>query len=68
MIMLEKFITLLRPEVKSIFAKDSSGHDISHLERTMNNALFLQKYEGGDELVIGVSSFLQSHYQLLKNY
>lgn len=65
--MLENFINLLRPEVKAIFAKDSSGHDISHLERTMNNALFLQKYEGGDELVIGVSAFLHDVHRVLQN-
>ncbi len=65
--MLEKYINLLRPEVKTIFSKDSSGHNISHLERTMNNALFLQKYEGGDELVIGVSAFLHDVHRILQN-
>jgi len=65
--MVEKFINLLRPEVEVIFAKDSSGHDISHLERTKNNALFLQKYEGGDELVIGVSAFLHDIHRVLQN-
>lgn len=65
--MLEKYINLLRPEVKNIFSKDSSGHDIGHLERTMNNALFLQKYEGGDELVIGVSAFLHDIHRVIQN-
>lgn len=65
--MLEKYINLLRPEVKTIFSKDSSSHNISHLERTMNNALFLQKYEGGDELVIGVSAFLHDVHRILQN-
>ena len=67
MIVLEEFITLLIPSVKEIFAEDSSGHDISHLERTMNNALFLQKHEGGDELVIGVAAFLHDVHRVLQN-
>ena len=41
--MLEEYINLLKFEVINIFKEDSSGHDIGHLERTMNNALFLQK-------------------------
>lgn len=64
--MLEKYINILRPFVKELFAKDSSGHDVSHLERTMNNALFLQKYEGGDELVIGVAAFLHDVHRVLQ--
>jgi len=65
--MLENYINLLRPEVKILFSKDSSGHDIGHLERTMNNALFLQKHEGGDELVIGVSAFLHDIHRVIQN-
>ena len=65
--MLENYINLLRPKVKEIFSKDSSGHDIGHLERTMNNALFLQKHEGGDELVIGVSAFLHDIHRVIQD-
>lgn len=65
--MLEKYIELLRPEVKMIFNNDSSGHDIGHLIRTMNNALYLQKQEGGDELVIGVAAFLHDIHRVLQN-
>ena len=56
--MLEDYIKQLKPLVLKIFSQDSSGHDISHLERTMNIALLLQKYEGGDRIVIGISAFL----------
>lgn len=56
--MLEDYINKLRPEVLKLFKNDSSGHDITHLERTMNIALLLQKYEGGDEIVVGISAFL----------
>ncbi len=52
--MLEDYINKLRPEVLKLFKDDSSGHDITHLERTMNIALLLQKYEGGDEIVVGI--------------
>ena len=65
--MLENYINLLRSEVKIIFSKDSTGHDIGHLARTMNNALFLQKYEGGDKLVIGVSAFLHDIHRVVQN-
>ena len=65
--MLKKYINLLRPKVEKIFESDSSGHDISHLERTMRNALFLQKYEGGDKVVIGVSSFLHDIHRIMQN-
>lgn len=65
--MLEKFIDLLRPEVKKFFKDDSSGHDINHLERTMKMALFLQSSEGGDELVIGVAAYLHDVHRILQN-
>lgn len=65
--MLEKYISLLKPKVIEIFKKDSSGHDIWHLERTMNNALFLQKHEGGDKIVIGVAAYLHDIHRVLQN-
>ena len=49
--MLERYIEDLRPLVIELFKKDSSGHDISHLERTMNTALYLQSMEGGDRIM-----------------
>lgn len=65
--MLESYITLLKPEVQTLFSKDSSGHDTGHLERTMNNALFIQKYEGGDKLVIGIAAYLHDIHRILQN-
>ena len=41
--MLEEYIKKLRPFVIELFKKDSSGHDISHLERTMNIAYIFKK-------------------------
>ena len=65
--MLEKYIEDLRPLVIELFKKDSSGHDISHLERTMNTALYLQAKEGGDRIVIGVAAFLHDVHRIMQN-
>ncbi len=65
--MLEKYIEDLRPIVIELFKKDSSGHDISHLERTMNTALYLQGKEGGDRIVIGIAAFLHDVHRIMQN-
>ena len=64
--MLEKYIEQLKPIVLDYFKKDSSGHDISHLERTMRTALYLQEKEGGDKIIIGISSFLHDVHRILQ--
>ncbi len=65
--MLEKYIEILKPYVIELFEKDSSGHDISHLTRTMNTALYIQEKEGGDRLIIGIASFLHDVHRVMKN-
>lgn len=65
--MLEEYINKLKPEVLELFKDDSSGHDITHLERTKNIALLLQKFEGGDEIVIGISAFLHDIHRIMQN-
>lgn len=65
--MLEEYINKLKPEVLKLFKNDSSGHDITHLERTMNIALLLQKYEGGDKIVVGISAFLHDVHRIMQN-
>lgn len=65
--MLEKYIEVLKPHVISLFKDDSTGHDISHLIRTMNIALYIQTKEGGDRLVIGLSAFLHDIHRILEN-
>ena len=65
--MLEKYIEELKPYVIKIFNKDSSGHDISHLIRTMNTALYLQEKEGGDRIIIGISAFLHDVHRIMQN-
>ena len=65
--MVEKYISKLKPEVLELFKEDSSGHDITHLERTMNLALLLQRFEGGDEIIIGISAFLHDIHRIMQN-
>lgn len=65
--MLENYINKLRPIVLKLFSGDFSGHDISHLERTMKIALLLQEYEGGDRIVIGISAFLHDVHRIMQN-
>jgi len=63
--MINEYIEQLRPEVLRLFKNESSGHDITHLERTMNIALYLQKHEGGDEMIVGISAFLHDIHRIM---
>ena len=65
--MLDEYIKKLKPYVLDLFKNDSSGHDISHLIRTMNTALSLQEKEGGDRLIIGISAFLHDIHRIMQN-
>jgi len=65
--MLEDYIEQLKPYVIDLFKDDSSGHDISHLIRTMNNALYIQEQEGGDRIIVGISSFLHDVHRIMEN-
>lgn len=64
--MLEEYIKKLQPYVISMFKLDSSGHDINHLIRTMNNALYIQEKEGGDRVIIGLAAFLHDIHRILE--
>ncbi|MBU0667130.1 MAG: HD domain-containing protein [Nanoarchaeota archaeon] len=64
---MKEIIQQLEEEIKALFHKDSSGHDIYHLKRTLNNALTIQKKEGGDKLVIAVSAFLHDIHRIIQN-
>lgn len=64
---MESLIEKLRPYVLELFHNDSSGHDITHLERTMNTALYLQSKEGGDRIIIGISAFLHDVHRIMQN-
>lgn len=65
--MLEKYIKIIRPYVIELFKNDSSGHDISHLIRTMNIAINLCDKEKGDKLIVGISAFLHDIHRIMQN-
>lgn len=65
--MLKEVIAQIEGKVKDLFKSDSSGHDISHLKRVMNLAIRIQKEEGGDEIIVGVSAFLHDVHRLMQN-
>lgn len=66
--MLEEYIEKLIPIVKRMCSKEKTGgHDIDHFNRTMKIALFLQSKEGGDRLIIGISSFLHDIHRILQS-
>lgn len=58
-------INQLRQKVEAYFSKDASGHNIDHLERTFNYALYLQSKEGGDKIVVGISAFIHDIHRIL---
>ena len=66
--MIEVYIDKLMPIVKEMCEKDKTGgHDIDHFIRTMKTALFLQSKEGGDPIIIGISSFLHDIHRLIQS-
>lgn len=44
--------------VKNELALDNSGHNYQHIERVINNAKYLIKYEGGNEKIIITACYL----------
>ena len=65
--MVQKYIEKLRPFVLEYFKDDSTGHDIGHLERTLNNALYLCEKEGGDKVIVGISAYLHDIHRIMQN-
>ena len=64
---LEECMQVLRPLVVELFAKDTSGHDSGHSERTLRTALRIQQVEGGDRLVVGLGAYLHDIHRALEN-
>ena len=65
--MLEVYIEKIMPIIKEM-CKDTTGcHDLNHFLRTMKLALYLQSKEGGDEIIIGISSFLHDVHRLIQS-
>lgn len=65
--MLEKYIDIIKPYIIELFDNDFSGHDISHLVRTMNIALKICEKENGDKLIVGISAFMHDIHRALQN-
>ena len=60
-----KLIKQLKEKVKEYFDKDASGHNIDHLERTLNYSLYLHSKEGGDIIVVAISAFIHDIHRIL---
>ena len=66
--MLDTYINKLTPIIEKMCDKDKTGgHDINHFIRTMKIALYLQSMEGGDPIIIGISSFLHDIHRLMQS-
>jgi len=50
--------TLLKKVVKDFLEEDSGGHDYYHAERVFNNALRIQKHEGGNIQSLGAAALV----------
>lgn len=64
--MIKEYIEKLRPYVLEYFKDDFSGHDIGHLERTLNNALYICEKEDGDKIIVGISAFLHDVHRIMQ--
>ena len=58
-------IAQLREKIEAYFSNDASGHNIDHLDRTLNYALYLQSKEGGDIVVVAISAFVHDIHRIL---
>lgn len=65
--MLEEYIEIIKPYIVELFKNDSSGHDISHLIRTMNIAVNICEKEHGDKLVVGIAAFMHDIHRIMQN-
>jgi len=60
-------IPLIIKEVSEHFSKDSSGHDINHLKRTMLLAEKLCDKEGGNKNIVMVAALLHDVHRIIQN-
>lgn len=65
--MLQHYIEIIKPHIIKLFKSDSTGHDISHLVRTMNIAVNLCEKENGDRLIVGISAFMHDIHRIMQN-
>ena len=60
-------IKKLTKEIYILFKDGNSGHDFSHLKRVMQNAIYIQKREGGDLYIIAISALVHDIHRLVSN-
>lgn len=56
-----------KEKLRELFEDENTGHDISHLERVFDNALKIQKSEGGDIYVVAISALTHDIHRLMSN-
>lgn len=61
---IENTLELLKDKIEKMFSSDSTGHDIDHLLRTLNNAKNIQKKEGGDKEIIYTAALLHDIHRI----
>jgi uncharacterized protein len=64
--LMEELLKRIETLLHERFSKDSSGHDINHLKRTMNTALKINETEGGDRQVIAVAALLHDVHRIIQ--
>ena len=64
--MLDEYINIIKPYIIDLFKDDSSGHDISHLTRTMSLALTICEKENGDRLIVGIAAFMHDIHRIMQ--
>jgi len=62
---LSNIIEILENKLKIAFKMDRTGHDFDHLQRTMRNALAIQKVEGGNIKVVAISALLHDVHRIM---
>ena len=62
-----EIIDRLKLKITKLFKDEKTGHDISHLERVFENAMQIQKNEGGDFYVVAVSALVHDIHRLMSN-
>lgn len=62
-----EIIKKLKEKLFELFKYENTGHDISHLERVFDNALKIQKEEGGDLYVVAISALVHDIHRLMSN-
>lgn len=58
----EEFLAVA-DKIKELLKSESSGHDYFHAIRVFNNALAIQKHEGGNRHIIGLASLIHDAYR-----